>query len=202
MFFGFTHSGFPVKSSIYKEIEMIKSINSWFICAIGLSSVSLFFNPSLIGIVLLNLIIFGFTAVIYSDELNFLFYLINKFRKIIYIIFGTSCTIDTLSIPAKAQFYVKAEKFFVNSFNSDTTQDMGSVITLIFNVFRALILLYLAIALIGVVDKMRKDDDWQTASRAPLIILVVLTIGDTLSGMIIGDQAGTSPGGATGGTTL
>ena len=67
---------------------------------------------------------------------------------------------------------------------------MELTIALIFNIFRALVILYLAVALIGVVDKMRRDEDWQTAARAPLIILVVLTLGDTLSGMIIGPGAG------------
>ncbi len=172
----------------FQGIKMAKSI--WFICAIGLSSISLFFNPSLIGIVLLNLIIFGFAKVIYSDKLNLLFNFINKFRKIICIILGTSCTIDTLSTPVKAQFFVKAEDFFKTSFNNDGTEGMELTIALIFNIFRALVILYLAVALIGVVDKMRRDEDWQTAARAPLIILVVLTLGDTLSGMIIGPGAG------------
>ena len=163
----------------------------WFICAIGLSSISLLFNPSLIGIVLLNLIIFGFALVIYSDKLNFLFVFVNKLRKPIYILLGTSCTIDTLSIPVKAQFFGKAEDFFKTVFVSDDNAGMDLTIALIFNIFRALVILYLAIALIGVVDKMRKDEDWQTAARAPLVILMVLTIGDVLSGMIIGETGGT-----------
>ena len=179
---------------------MVKSIHCWFICAIGLSSISLFFNPSLIGIVLLNLIIFELATVIYSDKLNFLFNFTNKFRKFIYIIFGTSCTIDTLSTPANAQFFKKAENFFTTSFQPTEggAADMTLAIALVFNIFRALVILYLGVALIGVVEKMRKDEDWQTAARAPLIILVVLTMGDTLSGVIIGPGSG----GGTGGEVL
>ncbi len=144
---------------------------------------------------LLNLIIFGFAKVIYSDKLNSLFNFINKFRKIICIILGTSCTIDTLSIPVRAQFFGKAEDFFKNVFTGEDTANMDVTIALVFNIFRALVILYLAVALIGVVEKMRRDEDWQTAARAPLIILVVLTLGDSLSAMIIGNTPGGKPEG-------
>ena len=58
-----------------------------------------------------------------------------------------------------------------------------------FNVLRALYLLYIAVALIGVVNAVRKDEDWQTVARTPLLVVVAVTIADVLTGFIIGDTS-------------
>lgn len=177
-------------------------INYWFICAFGLSSISTVFHPSLIGLLVLNSIIFGFTAAIYNHKLNFLFDFINRLfdrrlTQVIYLVASIVCILDASSSPANAAFFDKAEKFMKIAFkNSDSTANIDVVIALVFNVLRALVLIYFAVALIDVVQKIRRDEDWQAVARTPLTILMVLTVADVLSGMIVGD---TGQGGGQGG---
>ena len=58
---------------------------------------------------------------------------------------------------------------------------------LVFNVLRAVYLLYIAVSLIGVINAVRKDEDWQSIARTPLLVVVAVTIADVLTGFIIGD---------------
>jgi hypothetical protein len=56
----------------------------------------------------------------------------------------------------------------------------------VFNVLRALYLLYIAVALIGVINAVRKDEDWQVVARTPLLVVIAVTIADVLTSFIIG----------------
>jgi len=95
--------------------------------------------------------------------------------------------LDYFAAPAQAQFFGKAEDFFKNTL-TEGSNDSGtnSAVSLVFNVLRALYLLYIAIALIGVVNAVRKDEDWQNIARTPLLVVVAVTIADVLTGFIIG----------------
>ena len=95
--------------------------------------------------------------------------------------------LDYFASPAQAQFFGKAEDFFKNTL-TEASNDSGtnSAVSLVFNVLRALYLLYIAIALIGVVNAVRKDEDWQNIARTPLLVVVAVTIADVLTGFIIG----------------
>ncbi|MEM1392851.1 MAG: hypothetical protein AAF757_04090 [Cyanobacteria bacterium P01_D01_bin.116] len=95
--------------------------------------------------------------------------------------------LDYFASPAQAQFFGKAEDFFKNTL-TEGSNDSGtnSAVSLVFNVLRALYLLYIAIALIGVVNAVRKDEDWQNIARTPLLVVVAVTIADVLTGFIIG----------------
>ena len=95
--------------------------------------------------------------------------------------------LDYFAAPAQAQFFGKAEDFFKNTL-TEGTNDSGtnSAVSLVFNVLRALYLLYIAIALIGVVNAVRQDEDWQNIARTPLLVVVAVTIADVLTGFIIG----------------
>jgi hypothetical protein len=64
------------------------------------------------------------------------------------------------------------------------------VIPLVFNVLRGLFVLYLGISLVRVVQAARQDDDWQNLARTPLIILIAVSMGDILAGMIVGGGGG------------
>ncbi len=98
--------------------------------------------------------------------------------------------LDYFAAPAQAQFFGKAEDFFKNTLTQGA--DAGNTqpaVSLVFNVLRALYLLYIAVALIGVVNAVRKDEDWQTVARTPLLVVVAVTIADVLTGFIIGDTS-------------
>ncbi|MDZ7966447.1 MAG: hypothetical protein RM368_15965 [Nostoc sp. DedSLP03] len=96
--------------------------------------------------------------------------------------------LDWFAAPAQAQFFGKAETFFKESFRGSITNgnDPNFAISLIFNVLRAIYLLYIAISLVGVINAVRKDEDWQSIARTPLLVVVAVTIADVLTGFVIG----------------
>lgn len=102
--------------------------------------------------------------------------------------------LDYFADPATAQFFKRAEDFFRNNLtqsNTNTTNAAGTqaAISLIFNVIRALYLLYIAISLIGVINAVRRDDDWQNVARTPLLVVIAVTIADVLTGFVIGNES-------------
>ncbi|MEH2119370.1 hypothetical protein [Nostoc sp.] len=99
--------------------------------------------------------------------------------------------LDWFAAPAQAQFFGEAEKFFKNrlSVSSSTgNSDANVPITLIFSVLRAIYLLYIAISLVGVINAVRKDEDWQSIARTPLLVVVAVTVADVLTRFVIGPQ--------------
>ncbi|MGF2015691.1 MAG: hypothetical protein RMX25_029950, partial [Nostoc sp. DedVER01b] len=96
--------------------------------------------------------------------------------------------LDAFAAPAEAQFFKKAEDFFQNTLTSGSSNGSNTqlAVGLVFNVLRALYLLYIAVALIGVVNAVRKDEDWQNIARTPLLVVVAVTIADVLTGFVIG----------------
>ena len=52
---------------------------------------------------------------------------------------------------------------------------------------RAIFLLYIAISLIGVGNAVRKDEDWQSVARTPLLVVIAVVVADVLTGFVIGD---------------
>ena len=95
--------------------------------------------------------------------------------------------LDYFAAPAQAQFFGKAEDFFKNTL-TEGSNDSGTnaAVSLVFNVLRALFLLYIAISLISVVNAVRQDEDWQSIIRTPLLVVVAVTIADVLTRFIIG----------------
>ena len=95
--------------------------------------------------------------------------------------------LDYFAAPAQAQFFGKAEDFFKNTL-TEGANDSGTntAVSLVFNVLRALFLLYIAISLISVVNAVRKDEDWQSIVRTPLLVVVAVIVADVLTGFIIG----------------
>ncbi|MHC0062305.1 hypothetical protein ACWATR_05165 [Nostoc sp. UIC 10890] len=98
--------------------------------------------------------------------------------------------LDCFATPAQAQFFGEAEKFFKRNLGGAATNGGGSetAISLIFNVLRAIYLLYIAISLVGVINAVRKDEDWQSIARTPLLVVVAVTIADVLTRFVIGPQ--------------
>ncbi|BAY13468.1 hypothetical protein [Calothrix sp. NIES-2098] len=96
--------------------------------------------------------------------------------------------LDYFAAPAQAQFFKKAEDFFQNTLTQGSSNGGNTqlAVGLVFNVLRALYLLYIAVALIGVVNAVRKDEDWQNIARTPLLVVVAVTIADVLTGFVIG----------------
>ncbi|MBE9034502.1 hypothetical protein [aff. Roholtiella sp. LEGE 12411] len=99
--------------------------------------------------------------------------------------------LDYFAVPAQAQFFGKAEEFFKTTLTQGSTTNSGTqaAVSLIFNVLRAIYLLYIAISLVGVINAVRKDEDWQSIARTPLLVVVAVTIADVLTRFVIGDNS-------------
>jgi hypothetical protein len=100
--------------------------------------------------------------------------------------------LDYFAVPAQAQFFQRAQGFFENQLiqgnvTDNDSQNARTAVGLIFNVLRAIFLLYIAVSLVGVINAVRKDEEWQTIARTPLLVVVAVTIADVLTGFIIGD---------------
>ena len=95
--------------------------------------------------------------------------------------------LDYFAAPAQAQFFGKAEDFFKTTL-TEGSNDSGTntAVSLVFNVLRALFLLYIAISLISVVNAVRKDEDWQSIVRTPLLVVIAVIVADVLTSFIIG----------------
>lgn len=84
--------------------------------------------------------------------------------------------------PAQAQFFNKTQTWMTGAIPGIDT----GLVALIFNVLRALFVIYLGIGLVKVIQSARNDDDWQQMARTPLILVVTVTMGDILAGIITG----------------
>lgn len=102
------------------------------------------------------------------------------FRLVAGLIFGGSLWMSQTS-PVFAQFFQGAEDFFNTTF-----PDAGEVVPVVFGVIRALFLIYIAVALVRVVQAARNDDDWQQMARQPIIIVMAVVLGDVLTGLVVG----------------
>ncbi|WP_208354720.1 hypothetical protein, partial [Aetokthonos hydrillicola] len=67
--------------------------------------------------------------------------------------------LDYFADPAQAQFFKRAEDFLKNNLSQGGGGNSSAAVSLVFNVLRAVYLLYIAVSLIGVINAVRKDED-------------------------------------------
>lgn len=95
---------------------------------------------------------------------------------------GVTSIVFGLAEPAHAQFLQGSETWLESAIpGMDKT-----LVSLIFNVLRAIFVIYIAINVVQVIQSARQGDDWQTLARTPLIVVVAVTLGDTLANMVTG----------------
>ncbi len=104
-----------------------------------------------------------------------------RFPSLLLLLSVTLFLFQSVAEPANAQFFNSAEQWMTGQF-----PNAQQVIPLVFNVLRGLFVLYLGISLVRVVQAARQDEDWQNLARTPLIIMIAVTMGDVLAGMIVG----------------
>jgi hypothetical protein len=102
-------------------------------------------------------------------------------RAFIVLFIVAFVTFDAIE-PAQAQFFGDAQSWMESSFEVD-----AQLTELVFNVLRALFIIYIAISLVKVVYAVRQDEDWQSTARTPLIVVITITIADVLTQVITGD---------------
>jgi hypothetical protein len=102
------------------------------------------------------------------------------------LIFSTYWLVAS-SDPAAAQFLNNAQTWMTTNFGTAAGGPSDALFGLIFNALRGVFVIYLAISIIKVVAAARQDEDWQSLARTPMIILISITLGDVLAGLIIGN---------------
>lgn len=181
--------------------------------ASGLLFVDLLLGFTLSNLILLALLLFGSTALIWQHDFNKLLTKVSRgIRKghlklgvVLFLVIATFWLLNLSAAPAHAQFFVATEQWLRQSFpiggQGGATGGGGAsgtdIYALVFNTLRAIFVLYLAISLVRVIAAARNDEDWQNLARTPLIILVIVTLGDILASLIIGQGTGGGGGGGT-----
>ncbi len=168
-----------------KKIILLLSCSFLITCAVFLTVISYHSNT-----LFLCLLTGAFaTAVIpkIGKPINLPQHKIKILQTLIFAAILSLFWLDYFADPATAQFFGKAENFFKNTLTQGS-QQTGTIaaISLVFNVLRALYLLYVAVALIGVINAVRKDEDWQVVARTPLLVVIAVTIADVLTSFITG----------------
>lgn len=82
--------------------------------------------------------------------------------------------------PAHALFFQQAESFFSSTFDLS-----GEAISVIFNVFRAIYVIYLIYSAISVWSSYQRDEDWMSVAKAPIVIFIGGTMIDIVTQMIV-----------------
>jgi hypothetical protein len=168
-------------------MRLLESVPFLIACAVFLSVISLK-SP----ILLFCLVFSSLSAVVLhkiGQQVNLPKRYIILLQMLGLAIIFSAFWLDYFADPAQAQFFRKAEDFFKNTLTQGaaTGSNTQAAVSLVFNVLRALYLLYIAVSLIGVINAVRKDEDWQSVARIPLLVVVAVTIADVLTGFVIGD---------------
>jgi hypothetical protein len=169
------------------RIKFIESVPFLLACAVFLSVISLK-SP-----VLLFCLLFGSLIAIVIQQIGQQVNLPQRWRVALQIltpiIILSLFWLDYLATPAQAQFFKRAEDFFKTNLapaGASNAAGAQTAVSLIFNVLRGIYLLYIAVSLIGVINAVRKDEDWQSIARTPLLVVLAVTIADVLTGFVIG----------------
>ncbi|MBH8550889.1 hypothetical protein I8751_00465 [Nostocaceae cyanobacterium CENA357] len=171
------------------RFRLLESIPFLIACAVFLSVISLK-SP-----ILLFCLLFGsLTAIVINkigQQLDLPKRWLIPLQILAVVVILSLFWLDYFAAPAQAQFFKRAEDFFRNNLTQGATANSGTqaAVSLIFNVLRGIYLLYIAISLIGVINAVRKDEDWQSIARVPLLVVIAVTVADVLTGFVIGDTS-------------
>ena len=91
------------------------------------------------------------------------------------------------ALPSHALFFQAAEQYVQKIFQVQGAEgaNVTTFLPLIFGTLRIIFIIYIGIALVRVINAFRNDEDWTTAARIPLIVVLCIVIGDALSSLIV-----------------
>jgi hypothetical protein len=91
--------------------------------------------------------------------------------------------------PSHAQFFTTAEDELTEKIKLYATASgdaAAKVVGVVFFAYRFAMIVYVGASLTKVVGAMREDEDWKSAAKTPVIILICLAVADLMSTMILG----------------
>ncbi len=172
----------------YWRVNLLESVPFLIACAVFLSVISLK-SP-----ILLFCLLVGSLVAVVIQKIGQQVHVPKKSLLLLQILAAAVILslfwLDCFADPAQAQFFKRAEDFFKTNLSQNAGGGGGSqaAVSLVFNVLRAVYLLYIAVSLISVINAVRKDEDWQSIARTPLLVVVAVTIADVLTAFIIGSN--------------
>jgi len=172
----------------YWRVNLLESVPFLIACAVFLSVISLK-SP-----ILLFCLLIGSLVAVVIQRIGQQVHVPKKSLLLLQILVVAAILslfwLDYFADPAQAQFFKRAEDFFKTNLSQNAGGGGGSqaAVSLVFNVLRAVYLLYIAVSLISVINAVRKDEDWQSIARTPLLVVVAVTIADVLTAFIIGSN--------------
>lgn len=87
----------------------------------------------------------------------------------------------------QALFFSGPEEYMntlINGMGAASTGTAG-LVKWIFGALRLIFVIYVGIAIVRVISSFRNDEDWTTAARIPLIVVLCIVIGDALATLIV-----------------
>ena len=107
----------------------------------------------------------------------------NK-RKLHLAMAGGVATVAAMGLhlqisSAQALFFEEAETFLASTFDLS-----GEAVATIFNVFRAVYVVYLIYSAISIWTAYNRDEDWMSVAKAPIVIFVGGTLIDAVTTII------------------
>lgn len=156
----------------------------------GAATLLMIADMSLHGILISGLLIAAGIVVMLPKESNAVLSKLDRWQKkynvnvlaILSAFVSVVFILDLAAAPANAQFFQGAETWMAGAFPGID----ADVVTLFFNVLRAIFLLYLGISIVKVIQAARQDEDWQNLARTPFIIVVAVVSADLITTLITG----------------
>jgi hypothetical protein len=91
--------------------------------------------------------------------------------------------------PSNAQFFTSAEtnlKTEIAKYATANATEAANVVGVVFFAYRFAMLVYVGASVVKVVGAMREEEDWKSAAKTPVIILICLAVADLMTKMILG----------------
>ena len=178
---------FVLSKKTFNSYYLRQFIPFLLVCSIFLS-VILLKSPSLLFCLLVSIVTTA-TIQYFGRQLGCSTRSLIPLQMLVTVGIFSGFWLDYFADPAQAQFFKKAEDFFQNTLTqgAGTTNNTQAPISLVFNILRAIYLLYIAGSLVSVINAVRKDEEWQSIARTPLLVVIAVTMADVLTGFIIGD---------------
>ena len=149
----------------------------WTTAALGMAAIDLVFrDPILMSIGVIG----GLTKLAYPHLKK----VGGNKRKLHLAMVGGVATVTAMGLhlqisSAQALFFEEAESFLSTTFDLS-----GDAVATIFNVFRAVYVVYLIYSAISIWTAYNRDEDWMSVAKAPIVIFVGGTLIDAVTTII------------------
>jgi len=105
----------------------------------------------------------------------------RNYERFLAFLLTTTCLFVLTANPAYSQFFGNAQNFIATCF-----PQAASLVPLVFNVLRFVLIMYLGISLVQGVAAIQNGQNLSAVAIPPLLVVVIVTAADFASTLIIG----------------